>query len=514
MSKKRLTISVVLIVKDEEDVLADCLESVRWADEIVVYDTGSTDTTRDIARRYTDLVVDGYWDDDFAAARNRALEHAGGDWVLSVDADEVFESQGSTLRKHLSRATEDTYGIRIVNTGASSVDGTFEFTAKRVFRREGHRWVGHLHEQVATTDGQVTAGGVLAGIRLRHSGYADADRLNNEKSERNTTLAREQLAAAQQAADAAGTAEAQVHLSRSLVMSHEFAEAAQVAEEAWAAAAVLTDQMVQALALTQYKMFLTEPDIDTDAALLWVERWRTVQPDNAAVDIAAAEVYQRAGAVEAGLDALDRVPTVSRDGAGGELRRSSVVNLEIALLAAAGRTDDALEVARRSVRSGDGDPWPVVIVRMLGDDAVRELLPDLSDDQWRRWALLSVSDSTRQALRVLELMDEYRPGDATVLASAARVAGLHGLEVAADWDARLRRHGLGDLSVLVSFAADHRADPADRALAAALALSAYSDERAVPYLEEALDRVPTQRRRELAKALEIVAPGLVTFTSD
>lgn len=514
MSKKRLTISAVLIVKDEEDVLADCLDSVRWVDEIVVYDTGSTDATREIAHRYTETVVDGYWDDDFAAARNRALEHATGDWVLSIDADEVFESQGSTLRKHLSRATEDTYGIRIVNTGASSVDGTFEFTAKRVFRREGHHWVGHLHEQVATSDGQVTAGGLLAGIRLRHSGYADTDRLNDEKSERNTTLARDQLAAARQADDPVATAGALVHLSRSLVMSHEFAESEQVAEEAWAAADLLTDQLVQALAFTQYKMFLSGSDVDTDAALRWVERWRTVQPNNAAVDVAAAEVHHQAGDVEAGLAALDRVPSVSRDGSGGELRRSSVVNLEIALLAAAGRADDALEVARRAVRSRDGDPWPVVILQTLGDDAVRTLLADLTDEQWRRWALLSVNDSGREALRVLELMDEYRPGDGTVLASAARVAGLHGLEVAADWDARLRRHGLGELSVLVSFAADHRAAPADRALAAALAVSAYSDERALPHLEEALDRVPTQGRRELARALEIVAPGLVTFTSD
>ena len=514
MSKKRLTISVVLIVKDEEAVLADSLDSVLWADEIVVYDTGSTDTTREIARRYTDKVIDGYWDDDFAAARNRALEHATGDWVLSIDADEVFESQGSTLRKHLARATEDTYGIRIINTGASSVEETFEFTAKRVFRREGHHWVGHLHEQIATTDGQITAGGVFTGIRLRHSGYADAERMSGEKADRNTALARDQLATAQEAGDDFEMAVARVHLSRSLVMSNDFDESVQVAEEAWAAADLLSDQLIHALAFTQYKAFLLRPDVDTDAALRWVERWRTAQPNSAAVDVAAAEVHQRAGDIEAGLAALDRIPTVSRDGSGGELRRSSVVNLEMTLLAAAGRADEALEVAQRAVRSRDGDPWPVVILEALGEDALRSLLPDLSDEQWRRWALLAVNDGGRGALRVLELMDEYRPGNGAVLASAARVASLHGLEAAADWDARLRRHGLGEMSVLVAFAADQRAAPADRALAAALAVSAYSDERALPYLEEALDRVPTQGRRELAEALDIVAPGLVTFTSD
>ena len=68
----RTTVSVVMIVKDEEAVLAKSLESTTWADQVVVYDTGSTDATREIAARYSDTVVEGYWDDDFAGARNRA----------------------------------------------------------------------------------------------------------------------------------------------------------------------------------------------------------------------------------------------------------------------------------------------------------------------------------------------------------------------------------------------------------------------------------------------------------
>ncbi len=70
-------ISVCLIVKDEEEMLASCLESVAdIADEIVVYDTGSTDGTVEIARAAGARVIEGYWDDSFARARNAALAHA------------------------------------------------------------------------------------------------------------------------------------------------------------------------------------------------------------------------------------------------------------------------------------------------------------------------------------------------------------------------------------------------------------------------------------------------------
>ena len=95
-------ISAVLIVKNEEAVLDECLAALHWVDEIVVYDTGSTDATREIAAKYTDCVIEGFWDDDFAGARNRAIEHATGEWILTVDADEVFTGDDQRLRAALN----------------------------------------------------------------------------------------------------------------------------------------------------------------------------------------------------------------------------------------------------------------------------------------------------------------------------------------------------------------------------------------------------------------------------
>ena len=82
------TLSVYIICKNESESIVDCLESVSWADEIIVLDSGSSDNTVEIAKRYTEKV---YTNDDwqgFGIQKRRAQSYATGDWVLSIDADE------------------------------------------------------------------------------------------------------------------------------------------------------------------------------------------------------------------------------------------------------------------------------------------------------------------------------------------------------------------------------------------------------------------------------------------
>ncbi len=81
-------LSAVMIVKNEEQVLAACLEHLTWADEIVVLDGGSSDATVEVARRYTDKVFVAQDWQGYGIQRQRAQAHASGDWVLMVDADE------------------------------------------------------------------------------------------------------------------------------------------------------------------------------------------------------------------------------------------------------------------------------------------------------------------------------------------------------------------------------------------------------------------------------------------
>ena len=89
-----ITISLCMIVKNEEKLLARCLDSVAdLMDEIIIVDTGSTDRTKEIAARYTDKVFDFAWVNDFAAARNFAFSKASMKYIYSADADEVLDEE-------------------------------------------------------------------------------------------------------------------------------------------------------------------------------------------------------------------------------------------------------------------------------------------------------------------------------------------------------------------------------------------------------------------------------------
>lgn len=138
-------ISAVLIVKNEEAVLADCLESVKEADEIIICDTGSTDNTIEVARRYTDKVyTDFVWCDDFAAARNHAKSKATGDWILSIDADETLHDF-SEVRRVVENASSDAIRCTLVASGRSDL----EFTFARLFRNIPEiQWVEPVHNHL------------------------------------------------------------------------------------------------------------------------------------------------------------------------------------------------------------------------------------------------------------------------------------------------------------------------------------------------------------------------------
>ena len=89
-----MTISVCMIVKNEELNLAGCLDCLKAiADEIIIVDTGSADKTKEIAKQYTDKVYDFEWVDDFAAARNFAFSKATMDYIYSADADERLDTE-------------------------------------------------------------------------------------------------------------------------------------------------------------------------------------------------------------------------------------------------------------------------------------------------------------------------------------------------------------------------------------------------------------------------------------
>ncbi len=101
------TLSVITITLNEERNIEACLESVRWADEIIVLDSGSNDRTVELARRYTEKVERVAWK-GYGATKNMALERATGEWVLWLDADErVTPELAEEIRTLLAGAPSD-----------------------------------------------------------------------------------------------------------------------------------------------------------------------------------------------------------------------------------------------------------------------------------------------------------------------------------------------------------------------------------------------------------------------
>ena len=91
LNKQGITISLCMIVRDEEETIARCLETVeKIVDEIIVVDTGSVDRTKEIVEKYTSNIYDFQWIDDFAAARNFSFSKATQEYILWLDADDVL----------------------------------------------------------------------------------------------------------------------------------------------------------------------------------------------------------------------------------------------------------------------------------------------------------------------------------------------------------------------------------------------------------------------------------------
>ena len=144
-------LSVIVLSKNEQDRIKACLESVKWADEIIVMDNGSSDDTLDIAKKYTNKIfkVDV---EDFATWRNQAIEKASSDWVLFIDPDErVMEP----LRKEietmitLSKISAFAFSRKNIIFGKEVKYGPFwpDWVIRLFKKSDFEIWVGKIHEQ-------------------------------------------------------------------------------------------------------------------------------------------------------------------------------------------------------------------------------------------------------------------------------------------------------------------------------------------------------------------------------
>jgi glycosyltransferase involved in cell wall biosynthesis len=146
-----ITISLCMIVKNEEDAIGRCLESVRdIVDEIVIVDTGSTDRTKEIVRTFGANVFDFEWIDDFSAARNYAFAQATCEYILWLDADDYFKEKDRKLLKQLKRELDrsvDSVSMHYHLAFDANGNATHSLRRNRLVRRDrGYKWVGAVHE--------------------------------------------------------------------------------------------------------------------------------------------------------------------------------------------------------------------------------------------------------------------------------------------------------------------------------------------------------------------------------
>lgn len=199
--EKKPVLSICIIFKNEIRCLERCLKSLQPLREavpceLVMADTGSTDGSREVAERYADILVDFPWVDDFAAARNAALERASGEWCLSVDADEWLAGDFSQLtaflgdpekkRKYVQAA------VMIRNFVTEDLESQYtDFLAVRMANMSlAPRYHGAIHEQW-TVKGDIYG---MDRVVFHHDGYVGLGKeKGRSKRERNMRLLKEKL---------------------------------------------------------------------------------------------------------------------------------------------------------------------------------------------------------------------------------------------------------------------------------------------------------------------------------
>lgn len=431
-------LSACLIVKNEADVLADCLRALHGlADEIVVYDTGSDDGSPALARAVGAIVVQGEWHDDFARARNAALACCRGEWVLSVDADEVFDGDPAALRATLETPPVDAFALEIRNRGGDGQPDAAH-RACRVFRRAHFRWQGRLHEQVVhRRAGADFPLAVLDGGRLIHSGYTPERMRRKGKAERNLRLATLDAAAGGDR----DPGDALVNLACSYVLAGRDEEALALFVQARALAAAAPARRRRICrAAAELCLSRGQPE----AALVWIDDLAGASASQALVRYLRGRVCVAQRRWRDALDAYAGVAEVRDED--GVMLSVAVVRRDrahchfmleewaAALDAVAGHAGDV---------AGDDPIWPILAecCQRTGRDLAL-LLDALPDARLAPVFARLLSLDAGLAPEILERLAEHPRYRVHALALALRLAPAMAPVAAARWSVRLRAIGL------------------------------------------------------------------------
>ncbi|PGX11812.1 glycosyltransferase [Bacillus sp. AFS033286] len=178
-----------MIVKNEEQTLENCLTSIKGIpDEIIIIDTGSTDQTKKIARKWTPHVYDFEWIDDFSAARNASFQYATKDYILWLDADDIVEHDQVTKLKQLKDSLSeniDAISMKyLMYDNAQKIVISYTTRLRLVKRNKGFKWKGLVHEDLSINDSYTCLNSDISITHTKTSPLPSNNRRNIEIYER------------------------------------------------------------------------------------------------------------------------------------------------------------------------------------------------------------------------------------------------------------------------------------------------------------------------------------------
>ncbi|MHC4267006.1 MAG: glycosyltransferase [Planctomycetota bacterium] len=184
------SISLCMIVKDEEELLPTCLESIKYhVDEIIIVDTGSIDRTVEVATKYNAKIYHHQWENSFSKARNYSLKYATCDWILILDADEEIDGNDVSRLKSLLRESDaDLIYLQVFDR---TMDGEIVSVSnsERLFRNHlGIHYEGIVHNTL-----KYNCGTEVSDIKIFHYGYNLDEEKMERKFVRTSALLREQI---------------------------------------------------------------------------------------------------------------------------------------------------------------------------------------------------------------------------------------------------------------------------------------------------------------------------------
>lgn len=468
-------LSASLIVKNEAEDLPACLASLREVvDEVVVYDTGSTDDTVAIARAAGAVVIEGYWDDDFARARNASLDACTGEWILAIDADEVATGDPAVIRALLAGSwSVDVFAVVITNlvgTKGRHHSG-MDHHGPRLLRRARCRWAFRLHEQPTPADGLRLRPGEFSPLRLLHSGYLSETASEHDKVERNIRVAEEALRDPQQLSDHERSTNL-VNLGRSYSWACRFDDALACYTEALD---IGTWPTIRRAAISHgIDALFALGQLDEVAA--WIAMLKDEStPESAIPRFLEAQLLLRTGSAGDALQILEGIDALETDnGEAMSLERLAAARATACI--AVGDWERAVASLMVAATTTGSPAWAALVEAVTnagGDLAVVAALA--SEDQLLEAVGQVQGLQAGVADEFLERLWVRFPGSPRVLGGAVRVAVRLPILRALEWSIRLRNAGTPEFCPLRAITGDDATAPGERLRAGAVLEAAFSE---------------------------------------